>query len=90
MGHVLLIGQTHMISQILLTLWKHRRTIEIGIFDFTPEQHLVTTSDGLEDDMTTCIEYEVTSVEQAKGALSQLQLAFDYRKKTPSASGTWW
>lgn len=39
--------------------------------------------------MTTCIEYEVTSVEEAKEALSQLQLAFDYRKKTPSAPGTW-
>jgi hypothetical protein len=88
-GHLLLIGQTEMISQILLALWNHRRTIEIGIFDFTPEQRLATTSDGLEDEMTTCIEYEVTSVEEAKRALSQLQLAFDYRKKTPSAPGTW-
>jgi hypothetical protein len=78
-----------MISQILLALWKHRRTIEIGVFDFTPEQHLATTSDGLEDEMTTCIEYEVTSLEEAKRALLQLQLAFDYRKKTPSAPGTW-
>lgn len=88
-GHLLLIGQTQMISQILLALWKHRKTIEIGVFDFTPEQHLTTTSDGLEDDMITCIEYQVTSVEEARGALSQLQLAFDYRKKTPSAPGTW-
>ncbi len=88
-GHVLLTGQTPMISKILLALWKHRRTIEIGVFDFTPEQCLATTSADLEDDTTECIEYEVISVEAAKGALSQLQLAFDYRKKTPSAPGTW-
>ena len=89
-GHLLLIGQAPMISQILLALWKHRRTIEIGVFDFTPEQHLARTSNDLEDDRVTCIEYEVTSsMKEAKGALSQLQLAFDYRKKTPSAPGTW-
>jgi len=78
-----------MISQILLALWKHRRTIEIGVFDFTSDHHLATTSEELDDDTITCIEYQVTSVEEAKGALEQLQLAFDYRKKTTSASGTW-
>jgi hypothetical protein len=88
-GHLLLTRQTDIISKILLTLWKHRRTIEIGVFDFTPEQHFATTSDGLNDDAMTCIEYQVISVEEAKGALSQLQLAFDYRKNTPSAPGTW-
>lgn len=90
-GHLLLTGQTHMISQILLALWKHRRKreIEIGVFDFTPEQHLATTSDELDDDTDFCIEYHVTSVEVAKRALEELQLAFDYRKETPSAPGTW-
>ncbi len=90
-GHLLLTGQTPMISQILLALWKHRRKreIEIGVFDFTPEQHLATTSDKLDDDTDFCIEYHVTSVEVAKRALEELQLAFDYRKETPSAPGTW-
>lgn len=87
-GHLLYVGQQVM-SQILLELWKHREEIEIGVFDFTPEQRLATTSDGLDDDTVSCIEYHVTDLSIARPALKQLQLAFDFRKKTPSASGTW-
>ena len=87
-GHLLFMGQTQAMSEILLDLWEHRGEVEIGVFDFTPEQHLAQTSANLDDD-TVCIQYHVTDISEARNVLEELQLAFDFRKKTPSAPGVW-
>src|SRR5262245_21810428 len=88
-GHLLFMGQTQgAMSQILLEIWQHRGETEIGVFDFTPEQHLAQTSANLDDD-TMCIQYHVTNTSEAQNALEELQLALDFRKKTPSAPGVW-
>jgi hypothetical protein len=91
-GHILFVGQTPVLSHILLEFWKQRKRkqVEIGVFDFTPEQQLATTAEGLDDETAAyCIEYHVTSIEVAVGALENLQLALHYRKMTPSAPATW-
>jgi hypothetical protein len=91
MGHVLLLRQSDVLSQILLTLHqkKYRREIQMGVFDFSSEQLLARTAESMPDDALWSIEYEVTDVEGAREALEELDLAFDYRRETPSAPGIW-
>lgn len=91
-GHVLLVEQSDMLSKILLQLHqkKYRREIEIGVFDFTPEQLLAKTSESMEDDDALwSIEYHVTDVATAREALEELDLAFFARRDDPSMTGTW-
>lgn len=80
------------LNQIFLALYqkKYRREVEIGLFDFTPKQSLANISESItDDDDYASIECFVTDVETARGALEELNLAFDYRKATPAAPGTW-
>ena len=91
MGNILLMGQSDVLSQILLVLHqkKYRREIQIGVFDFSKEQLLARTSENMPDDALWSIEYRVTDVEVAREVLEELDLAFDYRRETPSAPGVW-
>lgn len=91
-GHVLLLDAGDTLNQIFLALYqkRYRREVEVGLFDFTPNQQLVKAAESISDDEDDAsIEYEVTDVETARRALENLELAFDYRKKTPAAPGIW-
>ena len=90
-GHVLLVRQSDVLNRIRLALHqkKYRSHLSIGVFDFTSEQRLAQTSEDEDEDGPWSILYHVTNVDIARKALEELDLAFSYRKDTPSAPGTW-